>query len=116
MKRCLRLFFSLLCFLTVVYMRGVQAQTINTVAGKIDVPGTSGQGDGGPATSARFTNLNYLAFAADRIGSFYVADDGGYSIRKIDKSGIITRVAGNGTQGSGAESGDGGPGRAGQRG
>lgn len=116
MKRCLRLFFSLLCFLTVVSMRSGRAQTINTVAGKIDVSGTSGQGDGGPATSARFTNLNYLALASDRAGNFYVADDGGYSIRKIDKNGIITRVAGNGTQGSAAESGDGGAATAAQLG
>ncbi|OQW91485.1 MAG: hypothetical protein BWK78_04515 [Thiotrichaceae bacterium IS1] len=80
---------------------GVQAVgIITTVAGD----GTEGfGGDGGPATSAR---LNYpLGVAVDSMGNLYIADAENYRIRKVDAAGIISTVAGNGTEGF---SGDGG--------
>ena len=74
---------------------------ITTVAGN----GTYGySGDGGPATEAQ---LRYPAGAAlDASGNFYTADWRDHRIRKVDTSGIITTVAGNGIPGY---SGDGGP-------
>jgi RHS repeat-associated protein len=67
--------------------------------------GLSGfSGDGGPATQATFYVL--VGIAIDSIGNLYITDAGNYRIRKIDVSGIITTVAGNGTSGY---SGDGGP-------
>jgi sugar lactone lactonase YvrE len=74
---------------------------ITTVAGN----GRQGYGgDGGPATSAELNYPAGMAFDAD--GNLYIADNGNNRIRKVDTSGLITTVAGNGTQGY---SGDGGP-------
>jgi PKD repeat protein len=50
-------------------------------------------GDGGPATQATF---NLPAFMALRDGAVYVGDVGNYRIRRIDATGVITTVAGNG--------------------
>lgn len=62
-------------------------------------------GDGGPAINASFTEPT--AVALDAAGNVYVADRGSANVvRKIDRAGIITTVAGNGTVGF---SGDGGP-------
>ncbi|ALS25048.1 S-layer homology domain-containing protein [Paenibacillus naphthalenovorans] len=74
---------------------------ISTVAGT----GTAGNpGEGEFATSA---NIKYpYGVAVDSGGNlFYVADDGSSRVRKVDASGKISTVAGNGTAGS---SGDGG--------
>lgn len=73
---------------------------ITTIAGT----GASGySGDGGLATSATFSDV--FAFAVDAADNVYFADAGNYRIREIDGAGIITTVAGSGTQGY---SGDGG--------
>ena len=82
-------------------IRKVDTQgTITPVAGN----GTfRASGDGGPATSAGMT---IWGLAVDRTGALFIADNGNNRVRKIDVSGIITTVAGNGTAGS---SGDGGP-------
>ena len=61
-------------------------------------------GDGGPATRASLNRPNRVA--VDRLGALYVADVGNHRIRRIDTSGTITTVAGNGR---GGFSGDGGP-------
>ena len=61
-------------------------------------------GDGGPATSASL--LNPKSLAVDLGGNLYIADSGNNRIRKVTPGGIITTIAGNGTQGF---SGDGGP-------
>ena len=73
---------------------------ITTVAGN----GIQGyDGDGGPATEASFIPF-YIA--VDSSGNLYITDYENLRIRKVDTSGIITTVAGNGTLGF---SGDGGP-------
>ena len=74
---------------------------ITTIAGT----GVSGfSGDNGPAKSAQ---LNFpFQVAIDKSGNIYIPDEGNKRIRKIDNSGIITTIAGNGTFGY---SGDGGP-------
>src|SRR5579872_1889064 len=74
------------------------AYTIKTVAGN----GTAGySGDKGPATSAQI----YSAFsvAVDAAGNLYIADGGNNCIRKVDGTGTITTVAGNGTAGFSAD-------------
>ncbi len=73
---------------------------ISTIAGN-GVQGFSG--DGGLATSAKLNFPNGLAL--DTLGNLYIADSNNFRIRKVDTSGIITTIAGNG-QGF---SGDGGP-------
>ncbi len=67
--------------------------TITTVAGG----GMSFPGDGGPATSAQLLQPTGLAF--DSAGNLYIADADSGLIREVTPAGIITTVAGNGTQG-----------------
>ena len=78
---------------------------ITTVAGNAtqDLPGGY-SGDGGLATGAALNHPTGLAL--DKSGDLYIADSDNNRIRKVNTSGIITTVAGNGTQGC---SGDGGP-------
>ncbi len=81
-------------------VRKVDAATgiITTVAGT----GTGGfSGDGGPATSAQIRYPGSVAL--DASGNLYIAAN--HRIRKVDTAGVITTVAGTGTQGY---SGDGG--------
>jgi hypothetical protein len=74
--------------------------TINTIAGN----GKSGYaGDNGEATSAQ---IDPVAVALDSQGNLYIADGYNYRIRKVDTSGIITTIAGNGIEGG---QGDNGP-------
>ena len=74
--------------------------TITTVAGN----GTHGfGGDGGPATAASMTP-NGLAI--DPFGNLFIVDSDNGRIRKVNPAGIISTVAGDGTNGFG---GDGGP-------
>jgi sugar lactone lactonase YvrE len=69
-------------------------------------------GDDGPALEARFAQpVGQSADPAGRIGfdadgNLFIADTGNHRIRKIDRDGIITTVAGNGQAG---HDGDGGP-------
>jgi trimeric autotransporter adhesin len=80
-------------------------QVINTIAGT-GSPGVSGSG--GPATAA---NMMPSGICLDKVGNIYFVDGGGYYVRKINTSGIITTVAGTGT---GGFAGDGGPATAAQ--
>ncbi|MES2701669.1 MAG: T9SS type A sorting domain-containing protein [Bacteroidota bacterium] len=85
-------------------IRKVSAATgiINTVAGN----GTNGySGDGGVATNAA---LSYpLSLCLDSAGNIFVAEFGSNVIRRIDAgTGVISTVAGNGTNGY---TGDNGP-------
>ena len=75
--------------------------TITTFAGVNNSPGFSG--DGGPAAQAQMNNPTADTF--DAAGNLYVTDQSNQRIRKIDTSGNITTVAGNGHN---AFSGDGG--------
>ena len=73
---------------------------ITTVAGS----GMRGfSGDGGPAISARLAGV--LRISMDREGNLYIAEEGNHRIRKVDTSGIIFTVAGNGTQGFSGDDG-----------
>jgi sugar lactone lactonase YvrE len=77
------------------------AGTITTVAGT----GTDGfSGDGGPATSAQLNCASGVAI--DAAGELFIADYLNNRIRKVDATGVITTIAGNGTPGF---TGDGGP-------
>jgi sugar lactone lactonase YvrE len=60
-------------------------------------------GDNGPATKADLRYPGGLALGGD--GSLFIAEGGGDQIRRVDPTGIITTVAGNGARGF---SGDGG--------
>jgi len=73
---------------------------ITTVAGG----GTGVPGDGGPATAASLRVPSGVA--VDALGNLYIADSGYSRIRKVTPGGIITTVAGGGTEGF---AGDGGP-------
>ncbi|MFI5148971.1 MAG: T9SS type A sorting domain-containing protein [Bacteroidia bacterium] len=73
---------------------------INTIAGN----GTAGfGGDGGPATTAQLNGP--AAIAIDKTGNVYIADCTNQRIRKVDSSGTILTVAGNGTAGYGGDAG-----------
>ncbi|MCF8450644.1 MAG: T9SS type A sorting domain-containing protein [Taibaiella sp.] len=74
--------------------------TISTIAGK---NGHGYGGDGGLATAAKLWGIQGIFAAAN--GDLYIVDGSNNRIRKINTSGIITTVAGNGTAGY---SGDGG--------
>ncbi|HEX5000694.1 MAG TPA: hypothetical protein VFY29_20895 [Terriglobia bacterium] len=75
--------------------------TITTIAGTA----TAGfSGDGGPASLAQ---LNVpIDLAIDRDGNLYITDQGNRRIRKIGVDGVMSTIAGTGTDGF---SGDGGP-------
>ena len=74
--------------------------TITRVAGT-GTPGDSG--DEGPATEAELNLPRAVAVAAD--GSFLIADALAHVVRSVSADGTITRVAGNGTSGSGGDDG-----------
>jgi uncharacterized protein (TIGR03437 family) len=81
-------------------IRKVSNGVITTVAGN----GTLGySGDGGPATNAQLYGPEGVA--VDSAGNIYIADMDNNRIRKVS-NGVITTMAGNGTQGF---SGDNGP-------
>jgi hypothetical protein len=63
---------------------------------------TSGNGDGGPATSA---SLDPWGVARDTLGNTFVADHANHRIRRIDAGGTITTWAGNGTAGFSGDNG-----------
>lgn len=73
---------------------------ISTVAGT-GVAGFSG--DGGPAVDAQLNTPTGIF--GDSSGNLYIGDPGNQRIRKVDASGIITTLAGNGAQGYGGDGG-----------
>jgi sugar lactone lactonase YvrE len=88
------------------------AGIITTVAGD-GWEGRSGEGrhrgDGGLATKASLDQPRGLAVSAS--GELYIADTFNHRVRKVDREGVITTVAGSGPSGDdrGGYSGDGGP-------
>ena len=70
---------------------GANAQIISTICGNGVRTYT---GDGGIATAA--TNCMNTSFAYDRYGNLYFTENEHYVIRKIDTTGVITTVCGNG--------------------
>ena len=74
---------------------------ISTVAGNGN-PGFSG--DGGPATAAQLQDPKSVWVAPS--GELYIADSANERIRRVDRQGVITTIAGNGVPGF---AGDGGP-------
>jgi hypothetical protein len=54
-------------------------------------------GDGGPATNASLSGI--YSVAVDGYGNIFIPDYGNNRIRKVDKLGIITTLAGDGEQG-----------------
>ncbi|MGR9053809.1 MAG: NHL domain-containing protein, partial [Gammaproteobacteria bacterium] len=76
--------------------------SIDTVAGNGTFDDAS-LGDGGAAVNA---SIAPAALAFDSKGNLYLADAAHHRIRKVDRAGVITTVAGNGVKGFG---GDGGP-------
>ena len=82
-------------------VREVKGTTISTIAGNNATAGYAG--DGGAATAAALNHPTGLAL--DAAGNLYIADQLNHRVRKVDTSGNITTVAGNGVAGY---SGDGG--------
>jgi len=80
-------------------LRKVSNGVITTVAGNGTV---SFSGDNGAATSAQLTLPAGIAVGSG--GNLYIADMGSERIREVS-NGVITTVAGNGTQGSGGDNG-----------
>ena len=84
-----RFFLSALIFITL----SAHAQIITTIAGSND----TALGDGGLAVDAGL----YAPYdvALDGLGNFYITDGYNNRIRKVNAAGIITTIAGTGTQG-----------------
>ena len=79
---------------------------VTTVAGT----GAAGfAGDGGPATSAQINNPRGVVALPD--GGFLIPDSNNHRVRRVSPAGVITTVAGTGSQGF---AGDGGPATAAQ--
>ncbi|MGW1601447.1 NHL domain-containing protein [Streptomyces eurythermus] len=78
--------------------------TLTTIAGD----GLRGfAGDGADAVRARLGFPSALTAAPD--GAVYVADEMNHRVRRIDSSGVIATVVGDGSRGDGQDDGDGGP-------
>ena len=73
------------------------AGVISTVAGGGSV------GDGGAAAAAQLNIPRDVA--PDGSGNLYIADSRNHRIRKVDAAGVISTVAGDGTEGFGGDSG-----------
>jgi len=83
-------------------IRKVDAAGIITTIAGTGVAGFSGEG--GPALSAKISSPKGIA--TDAAGNIYFCDRGNSRIRKIDTSGFITTIGGNGTAGYGGDGGD----------
>jgi len=93
-----------------LYITDTYNQRIRKVAvdGMISlVAGNGNAGYSGDGTAATNASLYYPAgVAVDSAGTLYIADSANNRVRKVDASGTIATVAGNGSPGY---SGDGGP-------
>jgi sugar lactone lactonase YvrE len=86
-------------------IRKVDASGVITTIAGVGASGYSG--DGGLATAAQFANPAGIVVSTS--GEIFIADRTNNCIRKIDRHGIITTVAGSGGPHSYGYSGDGGP-------
>jgi sugar lactone lactonase YvrE len=66
-------------------------QIITTIAGNDT---GAYRGDGGPASLAEFNSP--VCIACDNAGNIFIADPGNSRVRKINSSGIVSTIAGNG--------------------
>lgn len=90
--------FLILSFIAFAIMPALSyAQNITTIAG-------CGIGDDSLSVNAELVSPVGITF--DTAGNAYIVDAGSYRVRKVDVSGVITTIAGNGVAGY---SGDGGP-------
>jgi len=78
-----------------------QTNIITTVAGGGSPP--DGLGDGGLAAEASLYRPEEVVVGPD--GSLYILDTRHYRVRRVDPTGIITTVAGNGSRGYGGDGG-----------
>ena len=69
--------------------------TTTPIAGSEELATDATQGDGGPATEARFSSISDMAI--DSQGVIYVADEGFGVVRRIGTDGVISTVFGAGT-------------------
>ncbi len=72
------------------------AQTISTFAGNM-AKGAGYNGDGGQANAAQLNKPSSIAL--DRAGNVYITDFQNNVVRKVNADGVITTIAGNGTEG-----------------
>ncbi|KYG72216.1 hypothetical protein MB14_09250 [Roseivirga ehrenbergii] len=87
------------------YSSGIKYVLDGSIIRKIDTEGNVSDfvGSGffgnvdGQGTEARFTTL--MGGAIDTQGNLYVADFGNHSIRKVTPAGLVTTLAGSGTEG-----------------
>lgn len=85
-------------YLSDAYNKVRRVDATGTIATFAGVGGSSAfSGDGGPARQARFLGAGDLAF--DPAGNLHISD--GPRVRRVDRSGIITTIAGGGTMGFG---------------
>ena len=83
-----------ICLFLSVFALNTSAQIITTVAGN----GTAGySGDGGQATAAEINKPYAVTFDAE--GNLYIVDNYNNRVRKVNTSGIISTIVGNGTAG-----------------
>lgn len=94
----------------IYFIEGYSIRKIDVVTGTIITVAGNGifnySGDGGPATSAAITPMD---FCIDGLGNIFIAENR-QRVRKVDATtGVISTIAGNGVQASGTYTGDGGP-------
>jgi sugar lactone lactonase YvrE len=82
-------------------VRRVSADGVISAFAGAGVAGSGG--DGGPARSAQLRSP--AGMAVDGAGEVFIADFGAHRVRKVDRNGVISTIAGSGLQGF---SGDGG--------
>ena len=83
-------------------LRLTAAGQVELVAGKLSTaagnPAPDDGGDGGPATAASFSTPLGLAF--DAAGNLFIADLLNLRVRKVDRAGVVTTVAGTSREAS----------------
>jgi sugar lactone lactonase YvrE len=81
-----------------VFEMDLGARRLRRIAGTGD---TGYAGDGGPALRAQFNGPKGIAYAG--AAGLYVADTENHAIRRVDRQGTVTTVAGTGERGDGPD-------------